>query len=208
MAAITAVFDIPGMTSKQYDQTIKDLEAAGAGAPKGRLYHVANSKAGGWFVVDVWESEELLGAFAQTLMPILQKNGVNTSTRFLIKIVLVLFALVLTTSTTLAQDVVKVAPNNCKVLLENDRVRVVEIWIKPGEKLAMHSHPASVTYVLTAAKLKTTLPDGKTVDTEAPAGQALWSDGGSHEQVNVGKTEARALVVEMKTPAKLPGKKK
>ncbi|MGH7449905.1 MAG: hypothetical protein ACRENG_01020 [bacterium] len=77
MSAITAVFDIPGMTSKQYDQTIKDLEAAGASAPKGRLYHVANSKVGSWFVVDVWESAELLGAFAQTLMPILQKNGVT-----------------------------------------------------------------------------------------------------------------------------------
>jgi quercetin dioxygenase-like cupin family protein len=106
-----------------------------------------------------------------------------------------------------AQDVAKVAPNNCKVLLENDRVRVVEIWIKPGEKLAMHSHPASVTYVLTAGKLKTTSPDGKTVETEAQAGQALWSDGGSHEQVNAGPAEVRALVVEMKTPAKMPEKK-
>lgn len=77
MAAITAVFDIPGMTSKQYDQTVKDLEAAGAGAPKGRLFHVASSKPGGWFVVDVWESEESMGAFAQTLIPILQKSGVT-----------------------------------------------------------------------------------------------------------------------------------
>ena len=77
MSAITAVFEIPGMTAKQYDQTVKDLEAAGASAPKGRLYHVASSKAGGWFVVDVWESEELLNAFAQTLMPILQKAGVT-----------------------------------------------------------------------------------------------------------------------------------
>jgi hypothetical protein len=123
------------------------------------------------------------------------------------KTLLVAFALALTTSTVSAQDVAKVAPNNCKVLLENDRVRVVEIWIKPGEKLAMHSHPASVTYLLSPAKLKTTLPDGKTVETEAQAGQALWSDGGGHEQVNVGTTEARALVVEMKTPAKMPEKK-
>jgi quercetin dioxygenase-like cupin family protein len=131
----------------------------------------------------------------------------NTSTRFLIKTLLVVLALVLATSATRAQDVAKVAPNNCKVLLENDRVRVVEIWIKPGEKLAMHSHPASVTYTLTAAKLKSTLPDGKTVETEAKAGQTLWSEGGGHEQVNVGATEARALVVEMKAPAKMPEKK-
>lgn len=130
-----------------------------------------------------------------------------TITRFLMKPLLTGFLLILTTNTVSAQDVLKVAPNNSKVLLENDRVRVIEIWIKPGEKLAMHSHPASVTYVLTAGKLKTTLPDGKTVETEAQAGQALWSDGGSHEQVNAGTTEVRALVVEMKTPEKMPEKK-
>jgi quercetin dioxygenase-like cupin family protein len=123
-------------------------------------------------------------------------------TQILMKTLFVVYTLALTTSTVSAQDVAKVAPNDCKVLLENDRVRVVEIWIKPGEKLAMHSHPASVTYVLTAGKLKTTLPDGKTVDTEAQVGQALWSEGGSHEQVNLGTTEVRALVVEMKTPEK------
>ena len=131
----------------------------------------------------------------------------NACTRFLMKTALVFFTLAFTASAVSAQDVVKVAPNNCKVLLENDHVRVVEIWIKPGEKLAMHSHPASVTYVLTAGKLKTTLPDGKTVDTEAQVGQTLWSDGGSHEQVNVSKAEVRALVVEMKAPEKMPEKK-
>ena len=77
MSTIVAVFEVPGMTSEQYDRSIKELESAGAGNPKGRLYHVASSKSGGWFVVDVWESDELLNQFAQTLMPILQKIGVT-----------------------------------------------------------------------------------------------------------------------------------
>ncbi len=77
MSAIIALFDAPGMTSAQYDQVVKDLEAAGEGSPKGRLYHVASSKTGGWFVMDVWESAELLDRFAKTLIPILQKNGVT-----------------------------------------------------------------------------------------------------------------------------------
>ncbi|MGH2746530.1 MAG: hypothetical protein ACRDKB_01220 [Actinomycetota bacterium] len=75
--ATTAVFDVPGMTAAQYDQVIAELEAAGAGAPAGRLYHVASQKPGGWLVVDVWESEEALGAFAETLMPLLSKAGVE-----------------------------------------------------------------------------------------------------------------------------------
>jgi hypothetical protein len=76
MSTIIALFDL-AMTAGQYDQVIKDLEAAGQGSPKGRLHHVASAKAGGWLVVDVWESPELLNEFAQTLMPILQQNGVT-----------------------------------------------------------------------------------------------------------------------------------
>jgi hypothetical protein len=38
MSTIVAVFDL-GSTSAQYDQVIRDLEAAGAGEPKARLYH-------------------------------------------------------------------------------------------------------------------------------------------------------------------------
>lgn len=74
--AVVAVFDVPGMTSRQYDQVMKDLASAGQAHPKGRISHVASSQQGGWFVVDVWESPEQLNAFAGTLMPILQKNGV------------------------------------------------------------------------------------------------------------------------------------
>ena len=53
MSTITVVFDMPNVTSKQYDQVIRGLEAAGTGNPKGRLYHIASSKDGGWLVVDV-----------------------------------------------------------------------------------------------------------------------------------------------------------
>ena len=43
-------------------------------------------------------------------------------------------------------DAVKVAPESYKVLLENDRVRVLEYRIKPGYKNAMHSHPDFLLY--------------------------------------------------------------
>ncbi len=75
--AVTAVFEVPGMTSQQYDTVIKNLEARGAGAPDGRLYHVASPTPDGWLVVDVWESEEKLGKFAETLMPVLASAGVQ-----------------------------------------------------------------------------------------------------------------------------------
>ena len=72
--AITAVFDT-AISQQQYDQVIQGLEGAGLGSPDGRLYHVASLSNGNVFVVDVWESEEKLGKFAEQLMPIIASTG-------------------------------------------------------------------------------------------------------------------------------------
>ena len=53
------------------------LEAAGAGAPDGRSYHVALEVDGKINVFDVWESQEAFDAFGATLMPILTELGVD-----------------------------------------------------------------------------------------------------------------------------------
>jgi hypothetical protein len=74
---IMAVFDVPGMTAKQYDQAMRRLDAAGETHPKGRKYHAATPKDDGWFVVDVWESPDSLNRFAGVLMPILVDIGVT-----------------------------------------------------------------------------------------------------------------------------------
>lgn len=74
---IIAIFDVPTMSQAQYDQVMTDLDAAGARSPEGRLYHVSSLKPPGSQVVDVWESEQALGRFFETLGPILVKNGVT-----------------------------------------------------------------------------------------------------------------------------------
>lgn len=75
--AIAVTFDIKGMTAEQYDRTVKDLEAAGQGAPDGRTYHIACSVDDGWIVVDLWESPEQMQKFSETLIPILEAAGVT-----------------------------------------------------------------------------------------------------------------------------------
>ena len=40
-----------------------------------------------------------------------------------------------------AEDAVKTDPDKYKVVLENERVRVLEYRDKPGEKTKMHTHP-------------------------------------------------------------------
>ena len=49
----------------------------GAGAPAGRLYHVALESDGQIQVFDVWESQESFEAFGAALLPILAALGVD-----------------------------------------------------------------------------------------------------------------------------------
>ncbi len=95
-------------------------------------------------------------------------------------------------------DAVKVAPESYKVLLENDRVRVLEYRIKPGKKNAMHSHPDFLLYALIPEKFKLTFPNGKTIDSEAKAGEVLFYEAETHAYENVGSTEAHGFLIELK----------
>jgi hypothetical protein len=78
--ALGIYFAPASMSSEQYDQAISRLEAAGQGAPAGRLYHVAFKGGNGLQVFDVWDSQESFDAFGQTLMPILGELGINPGT--------------------------------------------------------------------------------------------------------------------------------
>ena len=112
--------------------------------------------------------------------------------------VLFVTLLAIATKSAMAQDPVKVAPDIYKVLLENDRVRVLEAHVKPGEKSAMHSHPANVTYFFTDAKAKFTPPSGKSAVRELKAGTVNWSAAEKHAGENTGTTETHVLIVELK----------
>ena len=96
-------------------------------------------------------------------------------------------------------DVLKVAANAYKLLMENEKVRVLDIRLKPGEKAPMHNHPSShVVYVMNNAKFKLTFPDGKTGEFDLKSGEALWMEAGSHATENIGTTDGHNLVVEIK----------
>ena len=100
-----------------------------------------------------------------------------------------------------AQDVVQVGGGTHKVLLENAQVRVLAVKIKAGEKVPMHSHPASVSYVLSDGKLRITLADGKSVGKEPKAGAATWSDAVTHAVENIGTGEFTQVQIELKAAA-------
>jgi quercetin dioxygenase-like cupin family protein len=105
-----------------------------------------------------------------------------------------------------AQDPLKVAPSMYKLDFENERIRVMEVTFKPGEKIAPHSHPDHFVYVLSAGKLKITHGDGTSADFEGVVGANAWIPAETHYAQNIGTTEFRALVIELKEPAKAAAK--
>jgi hypothetical protein len=66
-----------GFTQEKYDTTLAQLDEAGAGAPAGRVSHVALETDGEVQVFDVWESKEAFDAFGATLLPILTAAGIE-----------------------------------------------------------------------------------------------------------------------------------
>ena len=108
---------------------------------------------------------------------------------------------VLVASAALAQDAFKVGPHIYKVLLENERVRVMEARFKPVDSIAMHSHPDHFVYVQSGGKLHVTGADGKAQALELKAGEVLWLPAQSHMGKNIGTTEIVLIVSELKEPA-------
>jgi quercetin dioxygenase-like cupin family protein len=80
----------------------------------------------------------------------------------------------------MAKDLVKAAPSIAKVVFENDKVRVIEIKIRKGQKLPMHSHVPNLIYAVTTAKWKSTSPAGKSEMVKVKAGESSWSEGTIH----------------------------
>ena len=75
--ALGIYFVHEGFTPEKYNNAIKQLEAAGAGSPKGRTYHCALESNGAIQVFDIWESQEDFDAFGEKLIPILSDLGVD-----------------------------------------------------------------------------------------------------------------------------------
>src|SRR5258708_39890359 len=96
-----------------------------------------------------------------------------------------------------AQDVVQLAPDQVKVVFENDRVRVLH-FNEPGHsKLPMHSHPAYVTVGFTADRAKYTFPDGKTSDQRTKADDVTYSKVMTHAYENLSAAASESIMAEL-----------
>ena len=101
-----------------------------------------------------------------------------------------------------AQDPTLLAPDYFKVLLENERVRVIDDLVPAGATVGMHSHGEYVVYPLTSYRMKFTLPDGSSRIADIQAGTPRYVNGMVHAEENIGSTDAHALLIEIKPQPK------
>jgi beta-alanine degradation protein BauB len=96
------------------------------------------------------------------------------------------------------QDSLVVNADTTKLKLENDRVRVLEVTLKPGVKEKVHSHPAYVIYIVEGGKIRNHASDGTSTDVEFKTGDTAFRDPLTHSAENIGTTTVRVHVVELK----------
>ena len=116
-----------------------------------------------------------------------------------------LVGLILILSTGLyAQDPMKVASNVYKkVVLDNEKVRVIQVEFAPGEVAPWHNHPNHVAYVLQGGKLEITDKGKEAMVMDLNDGDAMYLPAVTHMAKNVGTTTIKILVTEIKPAHKM-----
>lgn len=96
-------------------------------------------------------------------------------------------------------DVLKVIPENYKLLLDNPFVRVIEARIPPGTVEPPHRHLRGISVCMTEYTIESrALPNGEWVRSERKPGVVYWSEASLHQVRNVGKTPSHTIRVELK----------
>jgi hypothetical protein len=99
----------------------------------------------------------------------------------------------------MAEDPVASNPDLYRVVLENDRVRVLEYRDRPGDRTTPHGHPDSVMIATTTFRRRLSQGERR-VDVELDAGSVRWLEAQEHLGENIGDSESHAFFVELKDP--------
>ena len=90
-------------------------------------------------------------------------------------------------------------PDLYRVVMENERVRVLEYRDRPGDRTTPHAHPDSVMVTLSGFRRR--LIDGDQVaEVELAPGLVRWLPAQRHAGENTGDTETHVIFVELKEP--------
>jgi hypothetical protein len=103
---------------------------------------------------------------------------------------------------TMQEDPIRVAPDNYRVVFENDRVRILSFHARPGEKWGLHAHPDAVVVSLDEYRVRNVVPGAGPTVRETKRGDVAWIPARSHTGENIGSTDMDCVIVEIKEPRK------
>ena len=109
-------------------------------------------------------------------------------------------------SDTQALDAMVAAPDHHEILLENEKVRVLDTRLGPGERTPIHTHASSAAlYVMSWSDFLRRDAEGNIIvdsrdwERQPVIGEALWLPPlPAHSVENIGTAELRLIAVELK----------
>jgi len=99
-----------------------------------------------------------------------------------------------------ALDATKVASKYYKAGQDSLNIRIVMVDYKPGTESALHSHPDLVMYAVEAAEAEFTAKDGTKQVMALGKGMTVLVPADTHSVKNVGKTNAKVVLIEVNRP--------
>jgi len=97
-------------------------------------------------------------------------------------------------------DAAIVAPDAYKVVFEDDRVRVLELRMAPGEKTEPHGHPDMVVVMVDGGTFRFGGPHSSSTpaDLEIPSGTMSFQPADRHTTENIGTSAVHGFLIELK----------
>lgn len=100
----------------------------------------------------------------------------------------------------MTEDAAVVAGNAYQVAFENDRVRVLELRMEPGDVTALHAHPDMVVVMVDGGQFRFGGPHSSTTpaDLEIPSGTMSFQPADRHTTQNTGTSTVHGFLIELK----------
>ena len=95
------------------------------------------------------------------------------------------------------RDPVLTNPEWYRVVVENERVRVLEYRDAPDTRTTPHQHPDSVMVTLSSFRRRLVLGDQHR-DVALRSGEVRWLEAQEHAGENIGDTDSHAIFIELK----------
>jgi quercetin dioxygenase-like cupin family protein len=100
-----------------------------------------------------------------------------------------------------AMDPVKVEANVIShVFADTLGVKLYELIIKPGDSVALHSHPDHLVYIVDGGMVELKNKEGKATPTEFKTGMGVMTGPDIHSGKNTGTTTIKMVVADIYRP--------